>query len=259
MITLIRQWVTHRYEVVTHPFRSPAAWRLLGRPHKLEAMHSGPTPRTYWRAFQSEWFSAMSGAASVVATILGFVVTSITAKALFALTAAACFIAASYRIWSAERRQVICLQRKLDEVALDRCISYVRSDFSFGAPVQLADIVTLERWSMMLENASDKMIRFSVVDAWVQLSDGLRVHQGKEQSGNSFINGRTQIWHHLTAPPGSIPLAKADGLTWQVGFLIEYDNVAPSIKRTTEQVLEMSVGSWNPPVITNRIVLRDER
>jgi hypothetical protein len=61
----------------------------------------------FCRAFLAEWFTAMSGAASVPLSIAAYFVQNNIAKLALALTAVACFIFASYRVWRAERTNAL--------------------------------------------------------------------------------------------------------------------------------------------------------
>ncbi len=61
----------------------------------------------FCRAFLAEWFTAMSGAASVPLSIAAYFVENNVAKLTLALTAVACFIFASYRVWRAERTKAL--------------------------------------------------------------------------------------------------------------------------------------------------------
>jgi hypothetical protein len=70
--------------------------------------------REYCLAFVAQWFTAMSGGLSVPLSVLAIFVENPIAKVGLAATAIACFVAASYLIWSGERTKVNELTSNLE-------------------------------------------------------------------------------------------------------------------------------------------------
>jgi hypothetical protein len=68
----------------------------------------------FLRSFAAEWFTLMSGGLSVPLAVSAFYVKDDVARAILAVTAIACFVFASYRVWSAERMGVIALEGELN-------------------------------------------------------------------------------------------------------------------------------------------------
>jgi hypothetical protein len=65
-------------------------------------------------AFFVEWGAAMSGILSVPLSISTFFVPSDRGKLALGLTALACFIFASYRVWRVQRLKVTLLEAELE-------------------------------------------------------------------------------------------------------------------------------------------------
>jgi hypothetical protein len=70
--------------------------------------------QNFCRSFFVEWGTAMSGILSVPLSISTFFVPSDRGKLALALTALACFIYASYRVWRVQRLNVISLEAELE-------------------------------------------------------------------------------------------------------------------------------------------------
>ena len=68
---------------------------------------------SFFRAFAAEWLTLMSGSAGVPLTILSVYVQNPAAKISLILTAIACFLWASYRIWRTERIKVLSLEQRI--------------------------------------------------------------------------------------------------------------------------------------------------
>jgi hypothetical protein len=81
---------------------------------KYPGMRQSESFWNFCRAFLAEWFTAMSGILGVPLSIAAYFVQNDIAKLALALTAIACFIFASYRVWRAERLKVISLEGEID-------------------------------------------------------------------------------------------------------------------------------------------------
>jgi hypothetical protein len=143
----------------------------------------------------------------------------------------------------------------LQAISLDRPLAYVNSHFNFQMDNYNNRTAYITSWNIILENLSDRMIKFDIVDSFIQHGDD-RPDNLAPVSNGAFIHARQQM-QHATVPErpifiGNIPSA------FVIGFSIKYDNVPPIRQRITSREIEFNVNSLMPVSISNVIISQSE-
>ena len=86
---------------------------MENRPENGADSAESPTIMRFLQAIVGEWLTSMSGAASVVFTVIALLVSLRSAKLVFTTLAIVCAVTASYRVWAAERKALIRVQNFL--------------------------------------------------------------------------------------------------------------------------------------------------
>jgi hypothetical protein len=212
-------------------------------------MPSKPTVLGFLTAFFKNVGALMSGAVSVPFTYLGLQAPD-SQKTLFFVLASVCVLMSAYFVWARERRSLVDMQNRLEEIALERPFHYE----DFTAFIQQSHTHGSATIALVFKNEGARMLRWEIKSASCQINNYSTAAdlENDEVSHHGYIHSNQSMTYSL---PTIYPFSTSTFPVYaEIAFHAEYDNV-PSIKiRTTKRKLSYTIMSFNPVVSTNSIV-----
>jgi hypothetical protein len=115
---------------------------------------------SFFRAFVAEWFTAMSGALAVLLSVAAYFVQNDPARLALAMTAIACFVFASYRVWRTECVRIIALEIQLKAMQADLAqLTILKVSFDANGPTEFyvdyrisnpSSPTTIRAWQLLI-------------------------------------------------------------------------------------------------------------
>jgi hypothetical protein len=170
------------------------------------------------------------------------------------------FVCAVFRVYKKAKIETGNLRAQLEAIGQDRPLAYHAPIFNFDDLAFKKNDLRLKSWGIYLENLGEKMLRYSVKGIWLENHKGRRFLHSPVPDTGGFISARTKMTYSLiSSEDHGMLLGHGLGITWTIGFEIDYDNVPPINRRTTEQRISFTVVSLNPLQVGHSILFREER